>query len=413
MQLKPFLTIFFFLFISLLFSNTHDSLYSKDIYFQRLTRTNSSVPIFYNEQVRISINQLLKNTNNSTSILLGKAAYYYQKYSNTFEEKEIPKQLFFIAAANSQCNSDFVDSDGASGIWAISYAIAKKYNLNTNSYIDERRNINKSTYAASEYLNDLNYIYKDWLKTLVAFRIGPINMNMAIHKSDKSMNYAKLHNNLISEHQMVAVNYMAFWYVWNFKNEHKIQAIKYKLPDSDTVHVKQEISLNSLAFQMNLSIDLLKTLNPELRLNIMPVFYNSKGLNLPLDKIQFYRDNLNVFFPTYFNQSTDSLATDSLELGQDPKRIISPSIETNTNTQANNSKTKTIFYVVKKGDGLLLLADIFDCKVAEIKKWNGIKKDQIFAGQRLKIEVYESKLAFYKKINSMSMAQKKKLAKRR
>ncbi|MEX0596808.1 MAG: LysM peptidoglycan-binding domain-containing protein, partial [Candidatus Paceibacterota bacterium] len=213
--------------------------------------------------------------------------------------------------------------------------------------------------------------------------------------------------------QMVAVNYMAFWYVWNFKNEHKIQAIKYKLPDSDTVHVKQEISLNSIAFHMNSTVDVLRTLNPELRLNIMPVFYNSKGLNLPLDKIQFYRENLNLFFPTYFNQHTDSFVTDSLELGQYPKKIISQTTESNTNSQAKNSKTKTIIYVVKKGDGLLLLADLFDCKVADIKKWNGIKKDQIFAGQKLKIQIYESKITYYKKINSMSMSQKRKLAKSR
>ncbi|MDP2176261.1 MAG: LysM peptidoglycan-binding domain-containing protein [Bacteroidota bacterium] len=371
------------------------------------------VPIFYNEQVRISINQLLKNTNNSTSILLGKAEYYYQKYSKIFEENEIPKQLFFITAANSQCNSDFVDSDGASGMWAISYAIAKKYNLNTNSYIDERRNINNSTKAATEYLIDLNDIYKDWLKTLVAFRIGPINMNMAIHKSDKSLNYSKLHNNLINEHQMVAVNYMAFWYLWNYRAEHKIQSIKFRLPDSDTVHVKQEISLNSIAFQMNMPIETLKILNPELRLNIMPVFYNSNGLKLPIDKIQFYRDNLNNLFPSFYNQNNDSLITDSLELGKDPKKITSQRIEDNQRSQESNSRTNTIYYKVKKGDGLLLLADIFDCKVADIKKWNGIKKDQIFAGQKLKIIIPESKLAYYKKINSMTMVQKRTLAKKR
>ncbi|MBL7837208.1 MAG: LysM peptidoglycan-binding domain-containing protein, partial [Bacteroidetes bacterium] len=75
--------------------------------------------------------------------------------------------------------------------------------------------------------------------------------------------------------------------------------------------------------------------------------------------------------------------------------------------------TVTITYTVKQGDGLLLLADIFDCRVSDIKKWNGMRKDAIFKGQKLKIKVPKSKVAYYKKINTMTMAQKRKLAKKR
>jgi membrane-bound lytic murein transglycosylase D len=414
MKLKSLITtLFCFVFINNLHSNVNDSLFLKDIYFQRLNKTDSKIPIFYNEQVRIAINQLIKNTNNATSILLGKAEYYTQKHALIFEQNDLPKQLFLMAASNSQCNSSFVDNDGASGIWGISYAIAKKYNLNTNSYIDERRDIVKSTIAASEYINDLNLIYKDWLKTLVAFRIGPINMNMAIHKSDKSLNYAKIHKNLSPEHQMVATNFMAFWYIWNFRNEHKIQITKFKLPDFDTVHVYQEISLNSISFHLNTPLETLKTLNPELRLDIMPVAHNNRGLKLPIEKIKSFKENHTILFPNLYKQNTDSLHTDSLDLEANPRKIVSKHFDNNSSQDNSQSKTTTITYTVKKGDGLLLIADIFDCKVADIKKWNGIKKDNIFSGQKLKIKVPENKLSYYKKINSMSLSQKRNLAKKR
>jgi membrane-bound lytic murein transglycosylase D len=68
--------------------------------------------------------------------------------------------------------------------------------------------------------------------------------------------------------------------------------------------------------------------------------------------------------------------------------------------------------VVKKGDGLLLIADLFDCRVSDIRKWNGMKRDHIFKGQKLKIKVPKAKVTQYKKINTMTLAQKKKLAKR-
>ena len=138
-------------------------------------------------------------------MMIGKAQYYNQNYGQKFEEAGIPRQLFIASMAYSNCDPVYTDADGGSGMWAISYAIAKKYNLTTNSYIDERRDPEKSTLIAAKYFNDLNTIYQDWLKTLVAFRTGPINMNMAIHKASNTMDYAKIHNQLSAEYQNAAV----------------------------------------------------------------------------------------------------------------------------------------------------------------------------------------------------------------
>ena len=150
--------------IANLHANTYDSTYIKDPYFQKLLKTNSQVPIFYNEQVRKQIGNYLKNLNNSTSILIGKTQYYQQLYGPYFDQAGIPKQLFLASAA--LCNSDplFVDPDGGSGMWSMSYAIAKKYKLNSNSYVDMRRNPDKSSKVAANYFKDLQLIYQDWLK---------------------------------------------------------------------------------------------------------------------------------------------------------------------------------------------------------------------------------------------------------
>ena len=389
-----------------------DSAFQNDVYYIKLLKTNSQVPIFYNDQVRKAIQNLLKNTNNSTSIYLGKVQYYYQKYVSLFEANGVPKQLFLSVFSNSNCNPNFTDIDGASGMWAFPFAIAKKYDLKTNSYVDERRNTDKSSTAAVKYFNDLNTIYKDWLKTLVAFRIGPINMNMAIHKSGNQLDYDLIHPHLIPQHQEIASQYMAFWYIWNFHQEHKIITQKYRVPDADTVHVQQEISFSALAYQLNINEEVLKTLNSELRLNIVPLFYNNVGLKLPKDKIALYHEKKLEIFPQLAVSNKDSLLNDSIILDNTfdvPRIPISPPA---TETSTSNKKV-FIKYTVKQGDGLLLLADIFDCKTSDIKRWNGIKKDMIFKGQKLKIEVPSNKASTYKKINAMSMSEKRRLAKKR
>lgn len=426
MMKKIVLLVILFQGITGLMAEPLDSTYARDPYFLKLIKTNSQVPIFYNEQVKRQIAVYVRNLNNSTAALLGKTQYYQNLYGAKFDSAGIPKQLFLVAAAFSNSDLLYVDADGGSGMWALSYAIAKKYALNTNSYVDERRNPEKGTDAAVSYFKDLNVIYQDWLKTLVAFRTGPINMNMAIHKANNSLDYAKIHNMLSVEYQNAAVNYMAFWYIWNYHNEHKIIPVKYKLPDTDTVQVQREIGLNAIAYNLNLSEDVLRQSNAELRLDIVPVTYNNKGLKLPKDKIAEYHSKLLILFPPPV--VLDSTLTDSIILDDQGilPRIAKPSDTLITEndedeeddqvvkpkTPKPDSKTVTITYVVKKGDGLLLIADIFDCRVSDLKKWNGIKKDAIFKGQKLKIKVPKAKAAQFKKINTMTMAQKRKLAKR-
>ncbi|MBL7837792.1 MAG: transglycosylase SLT domain-containing protein, partial [Bacteroidetes bacterium] len=296
-----------------LMGNPTDSTYAKDPYFLKLVKTNSQVPIFYNEQVRKQIQVYLRNLNNSTALLIGKTQYYNNLYGRYFDSANIPRQLFLVTAAFSNCDPLFTDADGASGMWALNYAIAKKYMLNTNSYIDERRNPEISTQTAVKYFKDIQFIYQDWLKSLVAFRTGPINMNMAIHKAGNSLDYAKVHNMLGAGYQNAAVNYMAFWYIWNYYNEHKIIPVKFKLPETDTVQVQREISFNAIAFNLNLSEDVLRQNNAELRLDIVPVSYNTKGLRLPKDKINEYHEKQNILFPPTIT-AVDSSIADSLIL---------------------------------------------------------------------------------------------------
>ncbi len=410
MKFKQILTLFFFFITLNTYSNPVDSSFLKDPFYIKLTKTNSQIPLFFNEQVRKQIGVYIRNTNNYTSLLLGKTQYFYNLYSPKFTEAGVPLQLFLISAVVSESNPTFIHTDGASGQWALSYAMAKKYNLTTNSYVDERRNPKKSSEAAAQYFKDLNLIYMDWLKTLAAFRSGPINMNMAIHRTNKQLDYTKIHPNLPLDYQNITENYMAFWYIWNYHTEHKILPIKYKLPDTDTVQVQKEISLSSIAFQLNILEETLKQTNSELRIGIMPTSFNTTGLKLPKEKITEYHDKLLILFPP---PPVDTVIKDSVLLFN--QNNIKPHVEITTDEDdrptAANTKT-TIIYTVKKGDGLLLIADLFDCRVSDIRKWNGMKKDAIYSGQKLKIQVPKKKVAEYKKINKLTAAQKKKLAKR-
>ncbi|MBC7426239.1 MAG: transglycosylase SLT domain-containing protein [Bacteroidia bacterium] len=420
-SIKLSLTVLLFLLFvtSTIQAQKNDSVFTNDPLYIKLTKTVSEIPIFYNEQVRKQIGYYTRTNTAAAASMLGKAQYYYTIYAEKFATAGIPKQLFLICAINTNCDPTFSDESGATGMWPISYPIAKKYNLTTNSYIDERRNVEKSADAAALYLKDLYNIYQDWQKVIAAFRAGPINLNMAIRRAGNSLNYHDIHKQLNPAYQEAVVNYMAFWYLWNYSNDHKLVPVKFKLPEMDTVHVLNEISISSIAYTINFDEATLKRMNAELRSFIVPVSYNSHGLYLPKEKVQEYHDKLFVLFPL---SATDSSSIkDSLILEEDPthiRKVINNGAQ-GEDEEEDDSKPKAtakgkiaIIYIVKSGDGLLLLADLFDCKVSDIKQWNGMRKDAIFKGQKLKFMVPKAKVTEYKKINKLTLPQKKKLAKR-
>lgn len=69
-----------------------------------------------------------------------------------------------------------------------------------------------------------------------------------------------------------------------------------------------------------------------------------------------------------------------------------------------------ITYSVKSGDYLAAVASWYDCSVSEIRNWNDLNSNMLNVGQRLNIYVPSAKLAQYEGINSMSSADKNKLA---
>ena len=140
---------------------------------------------------------------------------------------------------------------------------------------------------------------------------------------------------------------------------------------------------------LNIDVRQLSQLNPIYKKQIIPDIDRLNQLNIPTTKVDLFYKN------------RDSLFTES---SADSARYY-PASKPKSNVKPN-SGTVNIIYTVRSGDVLIRIADLYDCNVSQIRKWNNIRGDYLRINQRLIIKKPASKKAYYSRINRMTRAQK-------
>ena len=108
---------------------------------------------------------------------------YFDLMDNVLTKHGLPKELKYLAVIESYLKTNAKSWAGAVGPWQFMPATARLMGLKVNRKVDERRDINKSTVAASKYLNTLYKIYGDWLLVIAAYNCGSGTVNSAIKRS--------------------------------------------------------------------------------------------------------------------------------------------------------------------------------------------------------------------------------------
>jgi membrane-bound lytic murein transglycosylase D len=77
------------------------------------------------------------------------------------------------------------------------------------------------------------------------------------------------------------------------------------------------------------------------------------------------------------------------------------------------SKYDKLYYKVKSGDALGLIADWYDVRLSDLRYWNNISRNMIRSGQKLIIYKAKGNSDRYKNLNTMTYTQKQQFAGRK
>jgi membrane-bound lytic murein transglycosylase D len=334
----------------------------------RLEEINQISPfnVEYNPQLEQLIKGYLQRRKAIFSIMMERARFYFPMFEEHLAKYNIPLELKYLAVIESALKPTAKSSAGAVGLWQFMYPTGKMYGLNINSYVDERSDPIRATEAACQYLSTLYALYNDWDMALAAYNSGPGNVNKAIRRAGGSMNYWKIRPYLPRETASYVPIFYATMYIFKYSNEHNIVARESAVPrfETDTIQLKKSITFKQINEILNVDNEVIKFLNPQYKLEIIPYVKDKKYvLTLPLKDIGTFVSNENLIY-AYLD------AEDAKREKELPKYV---------------EMSDRITYKVRSGDYLGKIANKYGVSIASIKKWNNLKSTNLKIGQRLVI----------------------------
>jgi len=331
-----------------------------DLYKARLDSVKRDIPLVYNEYVQTYIDLYLHNKE-EMSVVAGLAKYYLPIYEKVFQAAGIPGEIKYLSVVESKLDPFAVSKVGATGPWQFMFTTAKLYGLNIDSYVDERRDPVKASYAAAAYLKDAFNDFGDWLLAIASYNCGKSNVERAIAKSTKAggaKDFWSIRQYLPMETRGYVPAFIAMNYVMNFYNLHDIAAkdAKFSLL-TDTMMINKRLSLRKVADALGSDISELVMLNPQYKRQVLNGTATNPGkLVIPqLDKDKY-------------NELSNALNDN-----------------TGTNEFAKEDGKLPMFHKVKRGETLRDIADKFGVMLQDLKVWNHLRSNKAEAGKKLRL----------------------------
>lgn len=398
-------------------------------------KENISIPLVFNEAVEHYIRYFTTKKKDLFKRWLRRKKRYAPLVKEILREHGLPEDLVYLAMIESGFNLHAYSPMKAAGPWQFIPETGRRYGLVVNHWVDERRDLRKSTVAAARYLQELFDQFGCWYLAAAGYNAGENRIDKVIKRYDtKDFWKLRAYNTLPRETREYVPQLIAAAVIAKDPERYGLGTIENVEPfEFVKVTVPGGVPLKAVAKAAAIDLPSVRSLNPEIRRGITPPG-KIYGIKLPADTdtVTFQssltsiltegrrvvsvfrhmtqrRDNVQKIARRYGVSKSDLALVNGSplrlrkgrslfiprfekpEMGEESNLIKTANLRKHMTKQKHLSKMameKTATHTVKKGETLSSIAAKYDMDVKMLKHINRLKTDRIESGKRLSLASY-------------------------
>lgn len=357
----------------------------------------------------------------SLSRMLERGGRYLFHIVEEIEKRGMPTELALLPFVESAMDPTALSHAKAAGLWQFIPSTGKAFNLDQNWWVDNRRDVVKSTTAALDYLEHIYAMHgNDWFLALASYNWGEGAVGRAIKRNQarrQPTDYLSLKMPAETRHYVPKL--LALKHIVQHADRHGLRLPE--LPNRPyfvTLEKTRPVDLKLAARFAGMSVEEFVALNPAHNRPVISASRNNQ-IKLPADRVDAFVDAVeahgrsNRAFATW--QPYTLKAGDTLEAlasragitvaelrtanGLQPgsrilagTRILSPhgQVEDESRVEAFDGpriyelvQKPALHHVVRQRDTLSAIARRYGTTVAELRRLNGLKTAVAPRGARL------------------------------
>ncbi|MFS4460815.1 LysM peptidoglycan-binding domain-containing protein [Bdellovibrio sp. HCB2-146] len=371
---------------------------------------------------------------------LSRSTRYEKLMKKVLRDNGLPEDLFYIALIESGFSSAATSHASAVGYWQFIRGTGKRYGLDINAFVDERRDPVFATQAAAEYFKGLYSVFGSWYLAMASYNVGENRVKREVmnHYTRDFWELARKRR-LPKETINYVPKFIAAKLIAKDPAKYGFGDIDYLPPiEFDHITVTKSVNLRQMAEKLSVNYEDFKALNPKYKGEVAPVKGSELVLRIPpgtaeqatiaanesfVDSVQFVADSGDT--QAYRIRRGDSLHTiarkfrtsvaylrDLNDLPRGRRLRVGMKIYVPDRTPlrersnksmvakraapaATNAATETTtvqesadgrYYIVQSGDSLYTIAKKYSTSVAELQRLNNIRrKSTLKVGMKLRL----------------------------
>jgi membrane-bound lytic murein transglycosylase D len=280
-----------------------------------LRNTKFDIPVTWNKEVAMWVRYFTGKGRKYFVNYTHRAGRYAPVLSKIMADNGLPRDLIYLAMAESGFQNHARSWAKAVGPWQFMPYTGRKFGLNIDWYVDERRDPLKASIAAANYLKTLHGLFGSWELATAGYNAGEGKIGRAI-KMYNTTDFWQLTKGryLKPETKNYVPKIMALAIIGKNLDVFGFNSIEFeKALDYEEIMVKGNADLYEIADVLQLDFDEVKRYNPEIVRWQTPPYMENYPLRVPVgakDAWENHQDKDSVIassFKTYVTSGPSSL----------------------------------------------------------------------------------------------------------